>query len=236
MDPEVKVSINERDGESRNKTANSPITVEAIEDSGINPKSHPYALGTLAMLPLAAPKSYILDDHSKLITGKALADVQELLKNETTKVDNPKENEEDEDEGDENEGDENEGDSDEKSDQGYDEEGKPGEWTAPRNTGGSVWLSDKKDMCRVVNTEGKFMDLFINGQLDPKKACSVIGNGCAKVGFITVPNCVRKRIMIYDAYAIRNSKEINQKAAAVVLSHVCGTVIFCEAKFYNVKV
>ena len=109
----------------------------------------------------------------------------------------------------------------------HDEEGKEGKWTKPQNPGGSVWLTNKKQMCRVVRTDGMYMDL-------PKKQL----NRETIQQYLNTPHfkirehdlCKRKRVMIHRA-DMSVLRLINVKAASCIYQDVRGNVIFCERDF-----
>lgn len=111
---------------------------------------------------------------------------------------------------------------DDDDDQGYDEVGKPGEWTEPKNRGGSVWLTSAKPMCRVVNTDGFFMDLDPD-TLTKAQVYSLLGT--TSVISNAAKWCKRGR---YYTRGISATKP-NPKAAQCVLADVRGPCIFWEA-------
>jgi len=48
----------------------------------------------------------------------------------------------------------------EDQDEGVDEEGPIGQWTkpgGPRNPGATIWLTNRKEMCRLVHPDGQYM-------------------------------------------------------------------------------
>ena len=127
-------------------------------------------------------------------------------------------------------------DEEEEEDEGYDEVGEEGKWQSPKNVGGSVWLTVKRDMCRLVNTNGQYQDLYKvseKKQLTAGDVHKMLGCTVADALLKVVPMEYSQRDRIMIANAAMDNKQPNEKAAAVMLQDVRGTVLFCERKFFS---
>lgn len=178
--------------------------------------------------PLTSEKLDSKHDSKKKDKQAKLDDEDEdEEKDKDKEKENEKDKDKDEDEDDDKDEDEGEEQEDSDDEQGYDEEGKEGEWTYPQNRGGSVWLTNKKKMCRVVDTNGRYMDLP-KKKLDKETIIKYLGTSDVQNGLH--PFCKRGRYMIHRADML-SLKAINKKAAACIYQDVRGNVIFCEGEF-----